>query len=103
MYRKQKNNSKTFRVNNSQEGESIENKLYRMRKNSEPISEGFGLQTLFTDRAEGVLPETDIRTDKWEYAAEGKDNISKGNNLDRIERHKIGEQAAEGMKNEEKG
>lgn len=74
-------------VNESVEGESIENKIERMINNREPMSEpGVGL--LFTAREDGVLAETDIRTDRFEIAVEAADKIQKSHIAKREERIK---------------
>lgn len=48
------------------EGESIENKCERIIENNEPISDGAPLS--YTKRSDGVLPQYNIRTDKWDVA-----------------------------------
>ena len=52
------------------DGETIEEKMRRVMLTNEPISEGADL--VFQERAEGVKPEYDIRTDRWELAATAK-------------------------------
>lgn len=34
---------------------------------------------IFTERKDGVLPDYNIRTDRWEYAAEAMDAVHKAN------------------------
>ena len=48
------------------EGEKLENKVSRILENNEPISDG--VQLSYTKRSDGVKPELDIRTDKWDLA-----------------------------------
>lgn len=50
------------------EGESIEEKVARITENNEPITDGE--QIIYTKRSDGVLPQYDIRTDKWDLAQE---------------------------------
>lgn len=50
-------------------GESIEAKVRRILSNDEPIKDG--VQETYTQRSEGVKPENDPRTDKWDIAIEG--------------------------------
>ena len=57
------------------DGETIEEKMRRVMLTNEPISEGADL--VFQERAEGVKPEYDIRTDRWELAAEAKDKVTR--------------------------
>lgn len=69
-----KNNS-SLRVNNSYQGESIEDKLERIIQQKEPIKDGAPL--VFTDRKMGVLPEYNIRTDRFEVAIDAMDAVQK--------------------------
>ena len=46
------------------EGETIEAKVRRITENKEPISDAAPL--VYTKKADGVLPQFNIRTDKWE-------------------------------------
>ena len=68
-----KNNSSLF-INQSYEGESIETKVERIVTNNEPISDGAPL--IYTDRKEGVLPQYDIRTDRWDIAVEAMGSVA---------------------------
>lgn len=71
------------------EGESIEKKCARMVENNEPISDGVPLA--FTKRADGVKPEYNVRTDKWDIAQESMEKVSEA------KRNKIKEKIAKGM------
>lgn len=77
MYKVNKPNKTTLRVNNSKEGETIENKVRRIMKNGEPIEDGAPL--IYSERKDGVLPEYDIRTDRWDLAVEATERITKAN------------------------
>lgn len=57
--------------NESYEGKSIEETIAD-RLDGEPIEVG-GKALLYTLREDGVLPETDIRTDKWAIAQDALD------------------------------
>lgn len=46
------------------EGETIETKVRRITENKEPIKDAAPL--VYTKKADGVLPQFNIRTDKWE-------------------------------------
>ena len=48
------------------EGESIETKVERITQTNEPISDGAPI--IFTEKKDGVRPEYDIRTDKWDLS-----------------------------------
>ena len=57
------------------EGETIETKVSRIINEKAPIEDGAPI--IFTDRAEGVLPAYDIRTDRWDLAVEAMDKVNK--------------------------
>lgn len=82
-----------LRINESKEGEPIEFKIERKVNNGEPMNEP-GVQLLYTERAKGVLPETDIRTDRFEIAIEATDKIAKSFAARRGER--AGEKKSDG-------
>lgn len=67
-YRTNKINKGFLKVNDSYEGESIEIKVQRLVKNKEPLDGSVPLT--YTERKDGVKPEHNIRTDRWEIAAE---------------------------------
>ena len=48
------------------EGETIEEKVRRLTTTNEPVSDGVNL--IYTEKKDGVRPEFNIRTDKWEIA-----------------------------------
>lgn len=53
------------------EGEPIEHKMERILSNNEPISDG--APEIYTERKDGVGAEYNIRTDRWELAADAMD------------------------------
>jgi hypothetical protein len=55
------------------EGETIEQKIERIVNNNEPITDGAPI--IYTERKEGVKAEYNIRTDRWEIAAEAMDKV----------------------------
>ena len=65
----------TLNVNTSYDGERIEQKISRIITNKEPITDKAPL--IYTQRKDGVQPDYDIRTDKWEHAVTAADFISK--------------------------
>lgn len=75
MYRKNTVHRTSLRVNTSVEGETIEQKVERIVNNKEPITDGAPL--LYSERSEGVVAGYDIRTDRWEIAADAMDAVSR--------------------------
>lgn len=73
MYPKAKYRRTSIDRNEGFEGESIEQKMERIVNNKEPIEDGSPI--IYTDRAEGVRPETNIRTDRFDNALDAKDKI----------------------------
>lgn len=76
------------------EGERIEVKCARITENNEPISDGAPL--VYTKRSEGVKPEYDIRTDKWDIAQEKMQSVNQA------KKNKIKENMTKGLPNTEK-
>jgi hypothetical protein len=70
-------NKTMIELNDSVEGETIEEKVMRITENKEPITDGAPI--IFTDRKDGVLPAYDVRTDRFEIAIEGMDYVAKSN------------------------
>ena len=85
MYRKIKASKTDLHFNNSVEGETIEEKIRRITNNKEPITDGAPL--VYTERKDGVRPEFDIRTDRFEIAVDAMDRIAKEKIAKREERH----------------
>ena len=72
MYNFKKSRQRTtINVNNSYEGEMIENKVKRIMTNNEPIEDTAPL--LYTAKSDGVINETNIRNDKWEQMTESRE------------------------------
>lgn len=73
---------KTVRIKNKHnmqsvklyEAESIEEKVRRIVNENEPIEDGAPI--IFQERIDGVKPEFNIRTDRWEVAIEAMDKVS---------------------------
>lgn len=57
------------------EGESIETKCSRISETGEPITDGAPL--IYTEKKDGVQPQFDIRTDKWELAQSAMQKVTK--------------------------
>lgn len=60
------------------EGETIEDKVNRIVNNGEPITDGAPI--IYTEKKDGVLPEYDIRTDRWDIAIDAMNKV----NMDRF-------------------
>jgi len=75
MYRQQLATKTTLKVNQCYVGETIERKLQRVVQNKEPITDGAPLT--YTDRKDGVQPQYDIRTDRFEIAIDAMDKVTK--------------------------
>lgn len=56
------------------EAESIEEKVRRILDENEPITDGAPI--IYTEMKDGVRPEYNIRTDRWEIAIEAMDKVS---------------------------
>ena len=70
------------------ECETIEQKVERLTTTNEPINDS-DITMIYTDRKDGVLPEYNVRTDKWEVAITGMDSVHKAY----IEKRKAKEEA----------
>lgn len=55
------------------EGESIEEKVERIVTNNEPISDTAPM--IYTEKAQGVMPAYNIRTDRFDVAIEATSKI----------------------------
>lgn len=75
MYNPSKHTRTSLKVNESTEGETIEEKLVRVTTNKEPIKDGAPI--IYTERAEGVQAGYNIKTDRWEIAIDAMDAIAK--------------------------
>lgn len=101
MYKYKTPTPTTLRVNKGYVGESIEQKINRIVNNKEPITDGAPL--IYTERKDGVVASTNIRTDRFEVAVEAMDKVQKAKIAQREERQKsVGEQGKEGMEKESK-
>ena len=74
MKRKYNNYHTSIECNPTEIGESIEEKCRRIVENNEPITDGAPL--IYTERKEGVLPQYDIRTDRWDLAQTAMDKVT---------------------------
>lgn len=64
----------TIVINDSTIGQTIESFVERLMNNSEELNET--LERNYTERKDGVIPEFNIRTDRFELAVEATDKIT---------------------------
>lgn len=83
----------------SETGEPLEIKLKRIKHNKEPITDG--AEPIYTERKDGVKPELDIRTDKFELATDAMDKASKNHRLKRTAYQQAAEQDPNGNPQEQ--
>ena len=81
-----------IRINNfegltpyGEEGETLIKKVARILDENEPITDGAPL--VYTEKKDGVLPQYDIRSDKWKIAMDAMDKVNK---------HKVSEYLKQG-------
>ncbi len=68
--------SKTnFDINESIEGQSIEEKMRQNVMSGQPIENAAPM--IYTDKKDGVLPQYDIRTDRWDIALNATDKVAR--------------------------
>ena len=65
----------TIKTDFLEAGESMEEKMRRVTTTNEPIENVAPM--IYTERKDGVLPECDIRTDRWEIAQEAMGAVEK--------------------------
>lgn len=95
MYTQNKISKTTINLNQSYEGETLEQKISRMVNNKEPIKDSAPL--IYTERKDGVQPAYDIRTDRFDLALDALDSVSRAR---AARRDSVGQQAKEGMDKE---
>ena len=64
-----------FDINESVEGQSIEEKMQQATMNGQPIESAAPM--IYTDKKDGVLPQYDIRTDRWDIALSATDKVAR--------------------------
>jgi hypothetical protein len=74
----------TLNVDQSYEGETLEEKINRIVNNNEPIKDGAPL--IYQERADGVQPEYNIRTDRFEIAVDAMDKVQASHKAKREEK-----------------
>lgn len=76
MYRIQQRTGTSILRTEIKSGETIEQKVTRMKDNGEDANE-VSTKLIYTDYKDGVNPLYDIRTDKWEIAQAQKDAVAR--------------------------
>lgn len=96
MYKKNKLNKTSINVNNGYIGETIEEKVRRIVINKEPISDGAPL--IYTERKNGVEPQYNVRTDRFEIAVDAMTAGAKSEQAKRENKpNSLGEEAKKNM------
>jgi len=75
MYKKPHYTTSLIACNRLREGETIEGKVTRILANKEPIKDGSPL--IYTDKKDGINPAYNIRTDRFELAADAMDKVNR--------------------------
>ena len=75
MKRTKVSNYTSLKSTETYEGETIEEKIRRIMLSGEPITDGAPI--IYTEKKDGVRPEYDIRTDKWDVALGALDLLDK--------------------------
>lgn len=83
----------SLHINEALEGETIETKVFRALTNEEGIESDVGI--IYTERKDGVLPEYNPRTDKWEIAIDAMSKVDADNKVRRLENIKAREPKSE--------
>lgn len=74
---------KSFTTTTAFEGESIEEKVRRVEESGAPIEAISPM--IYTERKDGVRPEYNPRTDKWDVAQNAMQSINEGKQQKRAE------------------
>lgn len=82
MIKKKITETTALEINESVEGELIETKIERIMTNNEGIEDG--APAIYTERKDGVIPEYDIRTDRFDMALDATGAIQASNYLKRM-------------------
>lgn len=93
------NFSKTVQMNiepQTMVGETLENFIDRMTSTNQPIDATSPI--IYTERKDGILPQYDIRTDRWEIAQETMSKAAASDRAKREERIKAAQSSHEPLK-----
>lgn len=75
MIKKKINQKTKLCINNSVVGETIETKIERVITNKEPIEDTASI--IYTERKNGVEPQYNIRTDRFDIAIDAMTNVAR--------------------------
>lgn len=64
-----------FNIQPKTNGESLEEMLRRLTANKEPIPEN--VPPIFTPQEDGIIPDYDIRSDRFDVAMDAQDKFSR--------------------------
>ena len=87
MIKKIITNKTSLRRLETREGETIETKVRRIMSNNEPIHDEAPL--IYTERKDGINPDYDIRSDRFDFALDAMSKIEKSKRAERENRHKL--------------
>jgi len=74
-YRQQKRKITSLKINQSTEGETIEQKVERIVNDKDPITDG--APPIYQERKDGVQAGYNIRTDRFEVALDAMDSVNR--------------------------
>lgn len=83
-------NKTLIKVNKTQIGETIEQKVERIINNGEPIEDGAPI--IYTDRRDGAQPDYDVRADRFDIAIDAMDKVTKSKLTKRADFYKKSEE-----------
>lgn len=75
MYKISNYSNTGFNINQSMEGQTLEQKIEQITNNKEQVKDGAPL--IFTEKSEGVKAGYNIRTDRFEVAVDAMDKMLK--------------------------
>lgn len=73
----------SINVNKSKEGQTMEQRMSKLMEQEEPIKDKAPL--IWTPKDEGVRPEFNIRTDRYDLAQEAMDMVSRSEKAKRAQ------------------
>jgi len=88
MYKTPEYTKTTIKTETTLQGEYLFQKVQRVLANNEPIKAD-GISLIYTERKKGVLPETNVRTDRWEIATDAMGKVSASKLAKREEKFRI--------------
>lgn len=74
MYKVPKFKSSSITIKATEKGDLLQTKIKRLLENKENLDEA---PIIYTEKKDGVQPQYNIRTDKWEIAIDAMDKVNK--------------------------